>query len=395
MEEKMSRYTVALDNAKTGSEDFFRIQKKISDLQKKMPSARGADFGSTSESAGLTAESLERMRQAVKNVAREFEVADEDFDKILEQWDKDLQNSLEDFEPESDQLATNYLYWLESTYEGRKELLKQQLKDMVISYDEYSDKIKAIDREMNQNKVKNFEDYAGAVLGMTGAISDFMEASKTKELAIHGKTDKAKEQIEKKYAKRQRALAIFETAVQGLIEIARINSNAGVNADLTQTLRIVLTAAAIARTAGTIAMISAQKYAKGKYPVMDPYSSRSYQTAFVGPIQTGLYKKPSLGIFSEEEPEMVIDGPTTRNLMTNFPEILSAIMDARVGHFASGLYPDQGSTSNQSQIRDLLMVTIETMLQVKKSHERPGTVSFQSIRQAQREYDAIQESVNL
>jgi len=190
-------------------------------------------------------------------------------------------------------------------------------------------------------------------------------------------------------------MAIFETAIQGVIEIARINSNAGVNADLTQTLRTVLTAAALARTAGNIAMISARKYARGKYPVLDPDGGRNYQSAFVGPVKTGLYNKPSLGIFSEEEPEIVIDGPTTRNILANFPEILSAIQNARVGQYASGLYPDGMMPQSDPALQSLMIATINTLKQVKKAHEMPSPVSFRSLLEAQQEYDTIQEDINI
>jgi hypothetical protein len=58
-----------------------------------------------------------------------------------------------------------------------------------------------------------------------------------------------------------------------------------------------------------------------------------------------LYNNPSLGIFSEHEPEIVIDGPTTRNIQANYPEILKAINAARIPQYASGKYPE-GSTAD-------------------------------------------------
>ena len=50
------------------------------------------------------------------------------------------------------------------------------------------------------------------------------------------------------------------------MEVARVNSNAGVNADLTQTLRAFLTGAAILRTGANVALIQSQQFSKGKYP---------------------------------------------------------------------------------------------------------------------------------
>ena len=74
-----------------------------------------------------------------------------------------------------------------------------------------------------------------------------------------------REKIERKYAKRQQSIAILQTAIEGLLEIARINSNAAVTADLSQTLRAILTGAAIIRTGATIAAIAGDGYSDGGF----------------------------------------------------------------------------------------------------------------------------------
>jgi TP901 family phage tail tape measure protein len=70
-------------------------------------------------------------------------------------------------------------------------------------------------------------------------------------------------ELEKKQFEREKKIAIARALIEGALEIARINSNAGVNADLTQTLRILLTAAAVVRTTAQIATISTQQFATG------------------------------------------------------------------------------------------------------------------------------------
>jgi hypothetical protein len=114
-------------------------------------------------------------------------------------------------------------------------------------------------------------------------------------------------------------------------------------------------------------------------------------------VKTGYYSKPTLGLFSEREPEIVIDGPTTRNIKANFPEILGAINAARVNQYAGGMYPDLGGTSQQSamQIAALLRANMQMMRQVQKSHERPAVVSFQSIRDSQADYDFIKSKTTI
>ena len=64
-----------------------------------------------------------------------------------------------------------------------------------------------------------------------------------------------------------------------------------------------------------------------------------------------MYNGPQLGIFNEVpgQPEMVIDGITTKDIQINYPEILTAIYDVkggRVPQFADGKYPGGIDASN-------------------------------------------------
>ncbi|MCX6223787.1 MAG: phage tail tape measure protein [Bacteroidia bacterium] len=314
------------------------------------------------------------------------------------------------------QNVLEYQYWLETNAQGQRDKLKQELAENIISQTEYYDKIKALDKDAADKKLQNIEKWAGAATGLASAVGQFMEAQKNRELAAAGKDDKKKEAIEKKYAKRQKTIAIAQTLIEGILEIARINSNPVVNLDVTQALRLILTGLAVARTAGSIAIIQSQQFEKGKYPVMGANDKQIYQASVLGKVRTGIYNKPTLGLFSEKEPEIVIDGPTTRNIRANFPEILSAIQSARVNQYSHGLYPDRrepghqpsqkivrvnqyadgaypdpGTAESQSsiQIAALLQANMQMMRQVILSHETPGTVSFKSIRDTQAEYEVI------
>jgi hypothetical protein len=180
------------------------------------------------------------------------------------------------------------------------------------------------------------------------------------------------------------------------MEIARVNSNVGVNADLTQSLRAILTIAAIGRTAANVAVIQSQQFSKGKYPVLGSSDNRLYQASMMGRVKTGYYSKPTLGLFSEREPEIVIDGPTTRNIMANFPQIMDAINAARVNQYSAGRYPDLGGSlvSNDEMI-GLLKANLRMMQEVRDAHQRPAMVSFQSLRERQDEYDRIKNSSSM
>ena len=85
------------------------------------------------------------------------------------------------------------------------------------------------------------------------------------------------------------------------------------------------------------------------------------------------------------------------NIRNNFSEILEAIQSARVNQYAGRLYPDLGETSQMSamKITALLQANMPMMRQLILAHERPGTVSFKSIRNTQAEFDFIKSKTIL
>jgi TP901 family phage tail tape measure protein len=232
---------------------------------------------------------------------------------------------------------------IQGSYDLQLQLLDEMLTKGDISEEEHAKKKLQIEKNLRDAKLKTLEDYGRAATELIDIVTQFNEAAKNRELKAAGDNDKKKQEIEKKYAKRQQTMAIAQTVIEGALEVARINSNAGVNADLTQTLRIVLTALAVGRTIASVALISSQQFAGGKYPVIGQDTGRTYQSAYVGPVRTGLYKGSSLGLFSEHEPEIVIDGPTTRRIQANYPGILSAIYSMKSNQYAGGKFPDLGS----------------------------------------------------
>ena len=394
MEEKLSKYTLALQNAKIGSVDYLRIQSKIQTLENQMAKTRGVQVEHIEQQTDQTSESMERMRAVTRELAQDIKDVEDDFDAVFSEQLSQLEESIQDI-GNQDPLIMDHIRNFSDLMQMRKKLLLQNLEDGIISHREYYDKIRQLDDELARHRLQSFEDYAYVVTSVTDSIYNFYEARKRRELALYKDNDKKKEEIEKRYAKRQKLLASVQAAIEGIVEIARINSNAAVNADLSQTLRALLTAAAVTRTAANIAVIQAQQYQGGLYPVLGSNTGRTYQSTFLGPVKTGLYKKPTLGLFAEEEPEMVIDGPTTRNLMANFPEILSAIQNARVGQYSGGLYPSSMQSNGDPELKALIRQTIQVLNRVEESHREPALVSFRSFREAQKKYDRIQSRVNI
>ena len=400
LEARLDKYTSALRNVVVGSADYIRIQGKVRETEAQLAKARGANLAGE--------EGLEKTFENRQNLMKANSTAYQELLGNLSDMEKEQQRELNELlEGDLDKLTdeknlfglsdqdkkqmAEYNYWLKSTYDGQREMLRDQLAKNEIAYAEYAEKIKDLEKEAAQKKIETLETWADATRSLLESVTDFYGAQKERELAAAGKDDKKKEAIEKKFAKRQKTLATLETVMEGAVEIARINSNAGVNADLTQTLRIILTAAAVARTAGTVALIQSQQFARGRYPVMGAVDHRVYQASLLPSIKTGIYNRPTLGLFSEREPEIVIDGPTTRNIRANFPEILSAIQAVRVPQYAKGKDLDlpASGVGIPEEIAELLRANIRMMKEVQDAHERPAVVSFQSIRRSLSDFDQI------
>lgn len=67
-------------------------------------------------------------------------------------------------------------------------------------------------------------------------------------------------------------------------------------------------------------------YAEGRYPVLGN-DGQIYRAKYEDRLQTGVYGGGAhYGIFSEKQPEMVIDGPTTQRMMLNHRELYDSIM---------------------------------------------------------------------
>ncbi len=153
--------------------------------------------------------------------------------------------------------------------------------------------------------------------------------------------DAKKEKLEKEQRERERTQAIFSTTVSTAVAVAKAW-------ELGPIIGPILAALAAAMGVVQIATIKAAQYATGKYPVIGEDDGRRYEANYVGNrIQTGVYDQPTLGLFSEKEPEMVVDGNTTRKLILNYPRVYRSIIDisrGRVPQFAGGRYPTDSST---------------------------------------------------
>lgn len=168
-----------------------------------------------------------------------------------------------------------------------------------------------------------------------GAISQEQYNARTAQL--DAELDAKQEEIAKKQAKRQKAMAITQVIIDTAVGMIQLWKKPGFPA------AIPLMAVLGALSAVQLGIIAAQQYAKGKYPVIGEDDGMTYEADYAGGnLQTGIYQRPTLGLFSEKEPEMVVDGATTRRLVLDYPQIYQNIMDVahgRAPQYASGKYP--------------------------------------------------------
>lgn len=110
-------------------------------------------------------------------------------------------------------------------------------------------------------------------------------------------------------------------------------------------------------------------YAEGKYPVMGN-DGQVYDATYEPELKTGIYKGGAhYGIFSEKEPEAVIDGETTRRLVLDYPWIWDNIVNvSRTGKplggipaYADGKLPERSDYNASSGSNDRLSDTLDQM----------------------------------
>lgn len=115
--------------------------------------------------------------------------------------------------------------------------------------------------------------------------------------------------------------------------------------------------------------IAARQFDGGNYAVTGADDGKTYNAQYVGRVTTGIYRRPSLGLFAEK-PEMVIDYPTLRRIQFNNPRIIEAILAYRTQNqdrktkgteqFAKGNYlPATNFEGGDPEMKELLRQNIE------------------------------------
>jgi TP901 family phage tail tape measure protein len=207
----------------------------------------------------------------------------------------------------------------ESSIEKRKQLLQKQLDSGQISQESYNKQIAAMDADLDKKK---------------------------KELAI-------------KQAKREKSMALVSAIVN--------TASAIVKALNTQPVWVGIVMAALVGIMGglqiaKIVSTPLPQAAKGKYNVIGADDGKTYNAPIIDSPGTGLVNSPA--IIVGEQPEIIIDPYTTRNMQMNFPELIEGINIARVQQHFSGKYSSDFSSipGTAGSIKETLEDVKKTML---------------------------------
>jgi len=159
-------------------------------------------------------------------------------------------------------------------------------------------------------------------------------------------------EIKTEQFKRQRAADAIQAGINTALSVTRLLYNP-----------ILATIAGIAGAAQVATILSqpVPAFNRGKYPVTTTEGKR-YNASYSGAVKTGVYSKPTLGLFGEEGKEIVISGPHVKNLEMNYPEIIEAIMYTRTPAFAAGKYNVQASSAAAPVQREIVREAMPTQL---------------------------------
>jgi len=311
------------------------------------------------ENAGKLSEfldqSLDKQRDAIN--AYFHNAGEGAFEAFLAAMEKeanarDVGMALKFQKPEQEEEDPALAYAMEKyreTAEFQLSLNESLYQQGLIGEQEYQDRLTEITRKAEQERFQIKQEKIREYQQLTDFAANFVLSLMELELEQAGDNEEEKARIRKKYANVQFLVTssqiIANTAGAIMKALADLGPIAGAIA-----ATIIGATGAVQLGIANAERKKAQAYAKGKYPI-ESTDGKTYNAKYAGKPKTGIYEGPHLGVFSEvpNQPEMVVDGVTTRELRLNYPEILEAIYAVRDGmmpRFARGKYPD-GSTSLQ------------------------------------------------
>ena len=264
--------------------------------------------------------------------------------------------------------------------------------------------------KLRKGELKNWTDWGVAIgetvqatLAVASEISDqyfeykaaAMEADKQLELTNAGDNAAAREAINKKYAQKELDLKKKQSSADTVLKVAQAVAAGGLaivqafaqlgpiggaiaavlvgGITAFQVATIVKQNAAIQATTldsstqgsgssmGSGALVATPQAAHGRWDVIGEDDGRVYRNVpYRGVARTGIVSTPTL--MGEQGAEIVIDNPTTRNIIMNAPWIVGEIMRYRVPQRAGGKYDAIGTQNADAQSKNDSNTAIYAMI---------------------------------
>lgn len=286
--------------------------------------------------------------------------------------------------------------------ELQQELDNKYLESQYLKYEkikEYSDAVVSFSEDMGEAAFGEVDDRKAAAKKLISSVIDT-----TKKLIVQWATQKAMNALFKQgmlatdtaQATQSKALQISDASGEVAIEAAKTTANVelgivsgtaketskkgliglAVGAVIAAALGALLSAAkgkanqAMSSVGGSINDSPASQkklaagmltYAEGKYPVLGN-DGKVYDAQYTPQLKTGVYSGgPHYAIFSEKQPEMVIDGPTTQRMLFNHRGLYDSIMylsrNKTLPTYADGKYPENTSSTPNQEVSDTTAIT--------------------------------------
>lgn len=411
--------TNGIENKNEALQDNLKIQEEIEnqiasltekEIELNDAKKKGIEIDKT---AGKTKEEIEAEAKANEQRLKEEKQILEDNAKAWEIYYKALEEGRNKDLAERKRIQDEAKKAMKFHFQEEEELEDPMWEVLDISqqkYEEYLNNRKSADedyfawnlRKLSENEFQKYEKRKASAdlindiaASSAGIISNLMEM----ELEKAGDNEEKKKQIRKKYAD----IEFVAAAAQIITNTASavIAALAPPPIGLGPVFGPVVSAIAAVTGATQLGIANAQRQkvkqlAKGKYNVIGNEDGKSYTAPFTGTPTTGLYKKPTLGLFAERGNEIVIDSPTTDNLMMNYPWIVDAILNARmpVRQYATGRNMPETTLSNannQTEQNDQTIALMEAINRLSKNIEQGirAEVSYKQFLEIDQEYNSI------
>jgi hypothetical protein len=447
VDERVKATVEAYNKANSATDDFYQDNKRVMGV---INSEQEKILQKQREDAIKWQKEQEKLAKAEAEIHNKLATETlETYSKLYESLDKIRKENSKTFQLADVSDSNNKLEILQKQEEADIEYKKSEQQRLLDSFNQgkigrqqYNDELAKIDQKAADERNKNLENEIKGIVDIAKTslssyskiISEVNKADDTKLNHLKDNNDKEKENIQRLYdqgviskeeydkriskadkkldnetkklqaekAKRESQLALFEQSVATAVAIAN-----AIKLSWTSSKNYVeAIIASIAAVGEVVAlMIQASNYQKtapefagGNLSVIGENTGKKYNANYNPNAKTGYYSRATYtghSLFAEREPEIYVDGPTTRNIMMNYPAIYNAIQSVRVPQFASGSYPTNAGISNSrpQTMSDPVVVSLLSELLSESKKAKKNYVLFDDIEKTQNTVNTIRNSV--